>query len=192
MRVAQGRMNEQATLIQELQYRLRHTQDAYTQINVNLTEAQAQIQTLSSKSAENGQELQVAKQSLEHEFRCHEDTERSLRHERESMKTLLASLNKLQPQHVTFTCPSVTDMNMLGHEKVYWQRRVHEVMGELRTARSSALKLQEEKERAVNNLTTQVQALQGELSQFVSGDEEIEVGTAVLGKRKRAQGIKPK
>lgn len=65
-------------------------------------------------------------------------------------------------------------------------------MGELRTARSSALKLQEEKERAVNNLTTQVQALQGELSQFVSGDEEIEVGTAVLGKRKRAQGIKPK
>ncbi|KAI4089638.1 MAG: hypothetical protein LQ339_008510 [Xanthoria mediterranea] len=175
LRVAQGRMNEQATLIQELQYRLRHTQDAYTQINVNLTEAQAQIQTLSSKSAENGQELQVAKQSLEHEFRCHEDTERSLRHERESMKTLLASLNKLQPQH-----------------KVYWQRRVHEVMGELRTARSSALKLQEEKERAVNNLTTQVQALQGELSQFVSGDEEIEVGTAVLGKRKRAQGIKPK
>ncbi|KAL8788266.1 MAG: hypothetical protein Q9213_001786 [Squamulea squamosa] len=192
LRNVQGQMHEQATLIQELQYRLRHTQDAYNQIGVNLTEAQAQIQTLSSKSAERGQELQVTKQSLEHEFRCHESTERSLQHERETMKNLLASLNKLQPQHVSFTCPSGSDIKMLGNEKAYWQRRVQEVMGELRTARESACKLQQEKERAVTDLTTQVQALQGELSQFVSGDEDIEVGTAILGKRKRAQTAKAK
>lgn len=171
---------------------MRHTQDAYTQMNGNLTEAQAQIQTLSTKSAENGQELQLAKQSLEHEFRCHEKTERSLLHERDSMKHLLANLNKFQPQHVTFTCASVNDLNMLGNEKAYWQRRVQEVMAELRTARGSAFKLQEEKERVVKELTTQVQALKGELSQFASGDEDIEVGTAVLGKRKRAQTTKAK
>lgn len=185
-------MNEQANLIRELQYRLRQAQDAYTQINVSFTEAQAQIQTLSSKNAESGQEVQLTKQSLRHEFRCHENTERSLLHERETIKNLLANLNKLQPQHVTITCPSLTDINMLGNEKAYWQRRVQEVMAELRTARGSASKLQEEKESAVNELTTQVQALKGELSQYASGDEDIEVGTAILGKRKRAQTNKPK
>lgn len=81
---------------------------------------------------------------------------------------------------------------MLGNEKTYWQRRVQELMGELSKARGSACKLQEEKERAVSDLTTQVQALKGELSQFVSGDEDIEVGTAILGKRKRPQATKGK
>lgn len=174
-------MTEQANIIQELQYRLGHTRDAYTQVNVSLTEAQTQIQALLSKSAESGQGLQLAKQSLRHEFRCYENTERSLSHERESMKNLLANLTKLQPQHVTITCPSLTDMKVLGNQKAYWQRRVQEVMAELRTARGSAFKLQEEKEHAVNEPTTKVQALKGELPQFASGDEDIEVGTAVKG-----------
>lgn len=172
-----------------------------TEANARLDEAKEALQAQEIRHALQTQELSITKDSLSHEFRLLEDSEEKLKLQRNTIQKMVVILNKLvSPDELTkrYGVWLPDDLGLgtllqthhdLEHQGGVSRNKIEDLERQLQEKQIQISKLQQENEDTSSRLQNQESesaALRQELSQYCS-DEDVEFGTAMLGKRQRLQ-----
>ncbi|KAL8673856.1 MAG: hypothetical protein Q9168_001721 [Polycauliona sp. 1 TL-2023] len=172
-----------------------------TEANTKLEEARETLQALEVEKALREQELSVTKDSLSHEFRLLQGHEEDIRLQRDTVHKLVVVLNKLvSPKELAnyygvllpddFELGTILQTNEdLLYQHSATRQNTQDLMEQLddKAEQISALQQElEDRSSALLDRDSEIGALRQELSQYCN-EEDVEFGTAMLGKRKRMQ-----
>ncbi|KAL8641814.1 MAG: hypothetical protein Q9228_001432 [Teloschistes exilis] len=186
---------------QQLQVHYQQSCARATEILSKLDETKQTLEDRDTQNALQSQELQITKASLDHEFKLLAESEDSLRQQRGVTLTLVRVLNDLvEPEELSeqydlsladdFKLGSfIRNTHGLEQHNLSLKESLTDLEGRLKDQENNIEQLQQDKKDVLQDLRkkeSEVGALRQELSQYLS-EEEVEFGTAVLGKRKRAR-----
>ncbi|KAL8642305.1 MAG: hypothetical protein Q9228_000983 [Teloschistes exilis] len=186
---------------QQLQVHYQQSCARATAILSKLDDTKKTLEDRETQNALQSQELQITKASLEHEFKLLAQSEDSLRQQRAVTLTLVRVLDDLVEtdelsEQYDLSLPDDFKLgsfirNTLGLEQRHQalKESLTDLEGRLKDQENDIEQLQQDKKEAIQDLQkkeSEIGALRQELSQYLS-EEEVEFGTAVLGKRKRAR-----
>ena len=186
---------------QQLHGQWQESCDRITQANAKLEETREALQALEVEKALQAQELSVTKDSLSYEFRLLGESEEKIQLQRDTIHKLVSVLNQLvspdvMTSHYGVLLPDNFELGTIlkSNEDLLCQEKASQHQTDIlreqlndKDAQITALQReQEELSLELQGKDSEVGALRQELSQYCN-EEEIEFGTAVLGKRKRVQ-----
>ena len=174
----------------------------FDQLNKSLNVANATCTHLQNDLAAQREELMEVKQqyaiintSLKHEFKCHEETEKSLTHERNVTRGLVKLVNNFDlPESLKSNLlPENFQLGVLFRENQDMRQRLYDSNDEMKTlnealeSKQDCIKvLEAEKISAVAELEEKIRRLTLEFLNFMTEVDDISIETATVGKRKRA------
>ena len=182
------------TAYQQLQQQWQQSRLRETETGSKLAEAKEALQEQEKSFAVQTLELEVTKDSLNHEFRLQAGSEETIALQRDTIQKLVTCLNKLvSPDDLTIQygilLPDEFGLGTMLKENQDLKYLRGSFEQQLQLKELDILRLQQEKQEAEakhQRDESEIGALRQELLQYCS-EEEVEFGTAVLGKRRRTE-----
>jgi hypothetical protein len=132
--------------------------------------------------------------SLNHEFKCHKETKKSLKHERNVIRKLMMFINKFELSKFTksnflsnnFQLDVLFRENQNMRQKLYKSdHQINTLSYTVKRKEDCIIQLKNEKKRAIEKLKRNLKKFRSEFMNFMSKSDDISIETTTIEKRKR-------
>jgi hypothetical protein len=131
---------------------------------------------------------------FKHEFKCHKKTKKSLKHERDVTRELIMFINKFELSKFTkssffsnnFQLDVLFKKNYNMRQKFYESdHQIKFLSYTMKRKKDCIIQLKKEKKRAIEKLKRDFKKFKSEFINFMSKNDDINIETTMIKKRKR-------